>query len=458
MTFAAVRLIACAELRHGPTEEALLDQHRDAVCVIGAGSSGIVATKVLRAHGIPVVCYEKGSGVGGNWRFQNDNGMSAAYRSLHINTSKERMAYSDFPMPDDYPDYPHHSQVLEYFENYVDHFGVRDAVQFQRSVESVGPVAGSDGRWRVDVEGPDGPESREFRAVLVANGHHWSPNWPSFEGSFDGRVLHAHEYKTPEGYADKNVCVVGIGNSGVDIACEVSRIARKTWVSTRRSAHVVPKYAFGRPIDQYTSSIGSKLPLKIQNFFFEAILKLTNGSQERFGVPLPKHRLLQAHPTISSDFLHQVGHGEIEVKPNVAKLDGDGIVFEDGSREDVDILVYATGYQIRFPFLSEEIANPDHNSVRLYRNVVHPERNGLYFIGLVQPLGAVMPISEAQSEWVARLLAGRAALPDRATMEQRIDEDKRKLGKRYVTSDRHTIQVDFYPYLETVQKEATRTA
>lgn len=438
-----------------------MTQDANAVCVIGAGSSGIVAMKVLQQYGIPAVCFEKGSGIGGNWRFQNDNGMSAAYRSLHINTSKERMAYSDYPMPDDYPDYPHHSQILKYFEDYVDHFGIRDDIRFSTSVESVEPI--DDGRWRVEVEGPDGDgqtqrESYEFRAVLVANGHHWSQNWPSFEGEFGGKVLHAHDYETPRGYDDKKVCIVGIGNSGVDIACEVSRIAQSTWVSTRRSAHVVPKYAFGRPIDQYTSSIGSKLPIWIQNLGFELILKITNGSQERFGVPLPKHRLFQAHPTISSDFLHQVGHGEIEVKPNIERLDGDGILFVDGSREEVDILVYATGYQIRFPFLADDIVNPEHNSVRLYRNVVHPGRPGLYFIGLVQPLGAVMPISEAQSEWVARLLASKAALPDRATMEKRIDIDKRKMGKRYVTSDRHTIQVDFYPYLETVQKEAARTA
>lgn len=437
-----------------------MTQDANAVCVIGAGSSGIVAMKVLQQYGIPAVCFEKGSGIGGNWRFQNDNGMSAAYRSLHINTSKERMAYSDYPMPDDYPDYPHHSQILEYFEDYVDHFGIRDDIRFNTSVESVEPLDDEHGggRWRVEVEGTDGRESHEFRAVLVANGHHWSQNWPSFEGEFDGQILHAHAYKTPDGYEDKNVCIVGIGNSGVDIACEVSRIAESTWVSTRRSAHVVPKYAFGKPIDQYTSSIGSKLPLWIQNLGFELILKITNGSQERFGVPLPKHRLLQAHPTISSDFLHQVGHGEIEVKPNIERLDGDGIRFVDGSREEVDILIYATGYQIRFPFLADDIVHPEHNSVRLYRNVVHPERPGLYFIGLVQPLGAVMPISEAQSEWVARLLAKKAALPDRATMEKRINEDKRRMGKRYVTSDRHTIQVDFYPYLETVQKEASRTA
>lgn len=435
-----------------------MTQDTNKVCVIGAGSSGIVALKVLKEMGFDALCFEKGSGLGGNWRFQNDNGMSAAYRSLHINTSKERMAYSDYPMPDDYPDYPHHSQVLEYFEDYVNHFGIRDDIRFNTSVESLEPTESRDGRWRVEVEGPEGRECHEYRAVLVANGHHWSPNWPSFDGEFDGRVLHAHSYETPDGFEDKNVCIVGIGNSGVDIACEMSRIAKNTWLSTRRSAHVVPKYALGKPIDQYTTPLGSKMPMRLQNLMFEWLVKIANGNQERYGVPLPDHRLMQAHPTISSDFLHQVGHGEIDVKPNIERLDGDGILFADGSREEVDVLIYATGYQIRFPFLASEIVNPEHNSVRLYRNVVHPERPGLYFIGLVQPLGAVMPISEAQSEWVARLLAGRAALPDRATMGKRIDEDKRKLGKRYVTSDRHTIQVDFYPYLETVQKEAGRTA
>ena len=102
------------------------------VCVIGAGSSGIASCQVLDARGIPFDCFEKGSGVGGNWRYGNDNEMSSAYESLHINTSKRIMEYATFPMPDEYPDFPSHSQIAAYFDAYVDHFGFRDRIASTR--------------------------------------------------------------------------------------------------------------------------------------------------------------------------------------------------------------------------------------------------------------------------------------------------------------------------------------
>ncbi|MCG8457340.1 MAG: NAD(P)-binding domain-containing protein, partial [Holophagales bacterium] len=412
---------------------------------------------VAREHGLSVEVFELGSGVGGNWRFRNDNGMSAAYRSLHINTSKEKMAYSDYPMPEDYPDYPHHSQILDYFEDYVDHFGFRDTIRFHTRVEKVEPAG--DGSWWVRVRGPEGTEERQrYRAVLIANGHHWSPRWPSFEGELEGRVMHSHEYETPDGFEDKKVLIVGIGNSAVDIACETCRVAEKVFLSTRRSAHILPKYAFGKPIDHFTSPLGSKMPLAVQRRFFETVLGVSRGPQERFGVPLPEHHILQAHPTISAELLNLVGHGKITMKPNVEKLDGGSVCFVDGSREEVEIAVYATGYHIDFPFLDPAILDPEGNQVGLYRHVAHPAHPGLYFIGLVQPLGAIMPLAEAQAEWVSRLLTGRATLPGREEMEREIEKDRQAMRRRYVTSDRHTIQVDFYPYLHQIEREMRRAA
>ncbi len=427
------------------------------VCVIGAGSSGIVAAKVIAEHGLDYEVFEKGSGIGGNWRFRNDNGMSASYASLHINTSKEKMAYSDYPMPDDYPDYPHHSQILDYFESYVNHFGLRDRIRFQTEVQSVEP--GESGGWTVAVDGPDGRKSETYDAVLVANGHHWCPRMPEppFPGSFTGRSFHSHEYETFEGFQGKRALIVGIGNSAVDIACEVCRVAEKTFLSTRRSAHILPKYAFGKPIDHFTSPMSAKTPLALQRKFFEVVLGISRGSQASYGVPEPDHHILQAHPTISADLLNLVGHGKIRMKPNLERLDGDGVVFVDGTREEVDIVVYATGYKIRFPFLSQELLSSSANEVELYRHVVHPELEGLYFLGLIQPLGAIMPLAEAQAQWIGKLLTGQAGLPDRDRMKRAIEEDRQSTRRRYVTSKRHTIQVDFYPYLFQLQKEMRRS-
>ena len=417
-------------------------------CVIGAGSSGIAAAKVLKEHGIRFDCFEKGSGIGGNWRYRNDNGMSAAYASLHINTSKTRMAYSDFPMPEDYPDYPHHSQILAYFEDYVDHFGVRPHIRFGTPVSDVQPAV--DGGWQVTTEGG---EPTTYDAVLVSNGHHWDPKLPDFRGRFDGRARHAHAYETPEGLAGKNVLVVGIGNSGVDIACEACRVATKTLLSTRRGAHILPKYALGRPLDHYTTPASSRLPQTFQRLGFQALLALACGPQEKFGVPKPEHSLLQAHPTVSSELLHLVGHGKIRMKPNVEELQGDRVSFADGSVEVIDEIIYATGYRISFPFLDARLLDPRDNQVRLYRHVVHPDRPGLYFIGLIQPLGAIMPLAEQQATWVAKLLTGEVELPDGETMERRIDADAKAMRRRYVASTRHTIQVDYFPYLGSLRKE-----
>ncbi len=425
-------------------------------CVIGAGSSGIVTAKVLHEHGVAFDCFERGSGIGGNWRYRNDNGLSAAYASLHINTSKTRMAYSDFPMPEDYPDYPHHSQILSYFEDYVDHFGVRPHIRFNTSVRDVSPAKGG---WNVTPEGgkwnvtTDDGEVASYDAVLVSNGHHWDPKLPDFPGTFDGRTRHSHAYETSKGLEEKNVLVVGIGNSGVDIACEASRVAAKTFLSTRRSAHILPKYALGKPIDLFTTPTSSHLPQAFQRLGFQALLGLARGPQSRFGVPEPEHTLLQAHPTVSADLLNLVGHGKISMKPNLEELRGDRVAFADGSVEPVDEIIYATGYKISFPFLAPELLDPRENEVRLYRHVVHLELPGLYFIGLIQPLGAIMPLAEQQAIWAAKLLMGECTLPDRQVMERRIDRDLAAMRRRYVTSTRHTIQVDFFPYRDAIRKE-----
>lgn len=422
-------------------------------CIIGAGSSGIVALKTLRQHGIEAVCYEKGSGIGGNWRYQNDNGMSSAYRSLHINTSRNLMAYSDFPMPADYPDYPHHSQVLAYFENYVDHFGLRPHIRFETGVAQVDPLPG--GGYRVYTESG---ESEFFPYVLVANGHHWAARWPDppFPGEFSGTVLHSHDYKEPDPYAGKRVVVLGIGNSAVDIACELARLGGETYLATRSGAHILPKYVLGRPTDTLSKPPLPFLPMWMQRSVLGLGLWLTRGAQTRYGVPKPKRRLLQEHPTISADLLNLAGHGRLQIKPNIKALQGDTIAFEDGSQVKAEVLIYATGYHIRFPFLDDSMLGTRENEVALYHHVVHPDQAGLYFIGLIQPLGAIMPLAEAQANWVAKLITGSVHLPDRGHMQACIDQARARMQARYIHRARHTIQVDFFPYLRLLRREIKR--
>jgi dimethylaniline monooxygenase (N-oxide forming) len=427
-------------------------------CIIGAGSSGISALQVLRADGIEVDCFEMGSDVGGNWRYDNDNGVSSAYRSLHINTSRAAMEYAAYPMPADLPDYPSHWQIAAYFDDFVDHFGLRDAITFRTEVTKVEPVEG--GGYDVTVRSRDA--AREARThhydhVLVANGHHWDPRWPepSFPGSehFPGRQLHAHYYRTPDVFDGKRVVVLGIGNSATDIAVEASRTAKATYLAMRRGAWIIPKFLFGMPTDHLTDSPLARGPLPLQKLGMRTMLRIAVGKMTDYGLPQPDHDILEAHPTVSDDLLSRLGHGDITVKPSISRFDGPTVHFTDGSSVDADVVVYCTGYKVTFPFLDDTVVRAQDNHIDLYRRVVSPDRPGLYFIGLVQPLGAVMPLAEAQSHWVADLIQGRVTLPSYAEMRGQIAAYDAAVRKRFVASKRHTIEVDFHAYRAELEKE-----
>jgi cation diffusion facilitator CzcD-associated flavoprotein CzcO len=426
--------------------------------VVGAGSSGIASCQVLQARGIDFDCFEVGSQVGGNWRYLNDNGMSSAYRSLHINTSRRTMAYATYPMPEDYPDYPNHFQIARYFDDYVDHFGFRDRIRFRTEVTGVEPAEGR--RWRVTwLERESGQRGAgEYDAVFVANGHHWDARWPEppFPGQdrFEGEQLHAHDYKTPEVLEGRSVLVLGIGNSACDIAVEAARTARRTLLAMRRGAWVLPKYLKGRPTDELGNALTNRLPLPVIRFLYRRTLKLATGEPSDYGLPEPDHKLAEAHPTISSDLLPRIGHGDIAVKPNIAEFAGGRTIrFEDGSEEEVDLAIWCTGYRISFPFFDPGLISAPDNEIPLYRRVVSPEHPGLYFIGLLQPLGAIMPIAEAQSEWIADVLEGKVGLPPPEEMRRIIARERERMARRYVASKRHTIQVDFDPYMRAIARE-----
>jgi cation diffusion facilitator CzcD-associated flavoprotein CzcO len=427
------------------------------VCVIGAGSSGIAAAKALHERGFPFDCFEASDRVGGTWVFKNRNGMSSSYRSLHINTSRERMEFSDFPMPATYPDFPHHSHIAAYFDAYVDHFGIRDKITFETLVTRV--ERRPDGRWDVTT---DHGEARTYDALIVANGHHWDPRWPepAFPGHdrFAGLQMHSHCYtgEDPALFRDRDVVVLGMGNSAMDIAVESSFVARSTHLAARRGAWVIPKYLFGRPFDTIPTS--ARVPYAVRRRVQATALKLIVGDMERFGLPKPDHPFGAAHPTVSDDILSRIAHGEITPKPNIAELTERTVRFADGSEVDADVVVYCTGYKVTFPFLDPGlIAAPD-NDLPLFRRVFHPDVPAIYFVGLLQPLGAIMPLAELQSQWICDHLAGRYTLPPDAELRADIAAERRAMFKRYVTSKRHTMQVDFEDYVLGVERERRRGA
>jgi hypothetical protein len=177
------------------------------------------------------------------------------------------------------------------------------------------------------------------------------------------------------------------------------------------------------------------------------------GKVEDYGLPTPDHKLGDAHPTISADFLNRIAHGELTWKPNVTSLEGGTVRFEDGTAEEIDVIVWCTGYKVTFPFFDEEFVSAPDNDLPLFRRVFKPGVDNLFFIALLQPLGAIMPLAEAQGRWVASYLRGEYALPGQGQMEADIRRERERMFKRYVASKRHTMQVDFDNYLYSLNKE-----
>lgn len=424
---------------------------RPRACVVGAGSSGITAVKALRDRGIPFDCFEKSDRVGGNWVFGNRNGMSSVYRSLRTITSKPVMSYADFPMPAELPDFPHHTEVARYLDAYVDRFELRDLITFATSVERA--ARDGEGLWHVTL---DTGETRVYDVLLAANGHNWDPRWPepAFLGRFDGLEMHSHDYVDAEPFAGMRVVVVGIGNSAMDIAVESSRVAERVMLSTRRGAHVIPKYVLGRPMDQFPSS--PWLPFAVRRWIEHAGLRAVRGRVEDFGLPRPDHRFGRAAATISSDLLGRAAAGAIDPKPNVAELRGDRVAFADGSVEAADAIVYCTGYRMSFPFFDRDITARADDDLPLFHRVFDPEVGNVFFVGLLQPWGAVMPLAEAQSRLVAEYLCGEYALPSRPEMERQIRRERNRVERRYVGSKRHAMVVDAEEYLRELARERRR--
>ncbi len=428
------------------------------VCVIGAGSSGIAACQALHGRGIPFDCFEAGSSVGGNWRYNNDNGMSSAYRSLHAKSSRRGMQYAAFPMPDDYPDYLGHEVIARYLDDFVDHFGFRGRIRFRTEVTRAEPAPG--GGWDVTARRRDtGDEHTErYGAVLVANGHHWDPRYPEpafpGAGTFAGEQIHSHHYRAPEPFAGKRVLVLGIGNSACDAAADCSRLAARTLLAMRSGAHIIPRYLAGRPADHLTlMRAGTMVPLWLRRSAVALLVRIARGGVTRYGLPRPRYRLLCGPLAVSDSLVTGLRRGEIVVKPAIDRFERDRVRFRDGSTEQVDVVIYCTGYKISFPFLRESLIAARGGEIPLYHRVVPPALPGLYFIGLVQPIGAMMPVAEIQSQWVADLLEGRAVPPPEPEMNREISAYRAATARRYARSGGYAIHVDFLPYLREIRKE-----
>lgn len=445
-------------------------------CVVGAGSSGLAVAKRLAARGVEFDCLEREDDVGGNWYYGKP--ASSVYRSTHLISSKPLTEYLDCPMPDEYPDYPSHAQVWEYLRSYARHFDLYPRIEFRASIERIEPAAeaGPHGPyWDVAVSKqaeanaddaePTVPHSafhvphcevRRYRGVIIANGHNWDPKWPEISGAFTGLALHSAEYKTPEVLRGRRVLVVGGGNSGCDIAVEAAQNAERTFHSVRRGYHYLPKYIRGQPADQVGERLLRwRLPLVLRRAIAAAAIRWTLGPPERFGLPKPDHRLFESHPIINSQMLYYVGHGRISPKPDVVELCGDRVRFVDGTEEAVDVIVYATGFKISFPFIDREHLNWRGGRPELFVNVFHPQYDNLAVAGLIQPDSGQFGLVDRQAELIARFLAALDRDPAAAgrfrRQKARPQEDLGR-GIRYLNSSRHLLEVEHFSYRRRLEK------
>lgn len=434
------------------------------IAVIGSGASGLSCIKSCLEEDLEPVCFERSDDIGGLWRFQEnpEEGRASIYKSVIINTSKEMMCFSDYLIPDHYPNFMHNSQVLEYFRMYAKEFDLLKYIKFKTTVCSVKkrPDFSASGQWEVVTECGGKRQVDVFDGVLVCTGHHTDAHLPldSFPGieKFKGKYFHSRDYKNPIEFTGKRVIVIGIGNSGGDLAVEISHTAKQVFLSTRRGAWILNRVGKnGYPFDVLFSSRLNYYLSKIFSSSFKSGFMEKQINQrfdhEMFGLK-PKHRALSQHPTVNDELPNRIIAGLVKVKGNVKEFTETAAIFEDGSREDdIDAVIFATGYSFAFPFLEDSVKVVK-NKVSLYKKVFPPnlEKPTLAIIGLIQPLGAIMPISELQGRWATQVFKGLKKLPSKSEMMEEINKAREEMEKRYVESQRHTIQGDYVDTMEEI--------
>lgn len=357
--------------------------------VIGAGPTGLACAKALREAGIPYDHVEATDHVGGNWAH-------GVYETTHIVSSRRTTQYDDYPMPPDYPAFPSAEQMCDYFEDYADTFGLDEHIRFETEVDSVSYR--DDERW--DVRFADGSEAI-YRGLIVCNGHHWKCCYPGWVDDYDGEVLHSKDYRRPDQLRDKRLLVLGGGNSGCDLIAEAARCGECAHWSLRRGYWFFPEIVAGKPSIEL---LKPWMPVPLQRLLLRGVIRLIVGRYTDYGLPEPDHRIFEAHPSISSEIFLYLKKGLIDPVGDIARVDGDRVIFEDGREETYDLVVCATGYEVAFPFLPDGMVPVEGKNPQLYAGVVRPEYRHLYIAGAYQArygIGPLLrPLARLIAEWI----------------------------------------------------------
>jgi glycine/D-amino acid oxidase-like deaminating enzyme len=426
------------------------------VCVIGAGLSGLATAHALNARGIDFVCLEKAPDVGGIWRQPGAGERGPAYLALHLNSAKQLTGFADYPMPSELPLYPSHSDVAAYLRSFAEWAGLLPRVELRTEVQSVRQEI--DGAWTVVSRDARGAVSvRRFDRVIVASGHNTEPAMPHplppGADTFEGRILHSMDYRTGEDFSGRRAVVVGLGASAVDIAADLSRHAARTLISVRRGLHIIPKQLYGISVDLIAEAPWfTAMSFAEQRQFVEQALQVARGRLSDYGLPEPDHPIFSSAVTISDEILSRIRHGAVVPKPAIASFERDRVVFTDGTSEEADAVVYCTGFKMAFPFLPPGCPAGPRGAVELYRRIVSPDRPGLYFVGLIRPVGSITRLVEAQAQWVARIVDGDVPLPSPDEMRGEIGAYLTGIEQRYGRTEGASIQVDVGTYLRELRE------
>ena len=422
------------------------------ICIIGAGPSGITALKNLSETGFEIKLYDINSDVGGNWIYNEKESHSSVFETTHIISSKSLSQYEDFPFDSKVSDYPSHDELRDYFQSYAKHFNLYQYINFNTLVKSC--IKLKDNKWKVVTECNNVENTETFSDLVVCNGHHWQPNIPKYKGNFEGVFIHSHKYKKASPFKNKKVLVIGGGNSACDVAVETSRVSKNTSISWRRGYRIIPKFFMGLPSDVFASRM-SFLPIFLRNFFAGILANLTNGNNSKYGLPEPKHKFGETHPTINSELLYKIRHGKINPKLEIDNFKGNRVFFKDNSSEKFDVIIARTGYILSHPFFDKKFLNYSEGPVPLYLKMFHPVYDNLFFIGMFQPLGCIWPASEQQSKLLALLMSGKWKRP--SNIKELCDREVTHPHMNQIKTNRHRITVDFHLFMKDLKSQIKKT-
>jgi dimethylaniline monooxygenase (N-oxide forming) len=409
------------------------------VAIIGAGPSGLVTARWLKREGFEPVIFERGNRLGGQWT--GDSRYSGIWPSMRTNTSGLMTAFSDLAHEPRTAIFPTNQAMQAYLQRYAEQFDLVSRLRLNTRIHHIGRDPRHD-RWLVRFVSDDGVSREEaYSNVVVTSGRYNQPAIPNIAGlaSFSGvrGVAHAFTYKQPESYRGLRILVAGCSISALEIASDLAMLGAARVISTnRRQRYILHKLLAGVPLDQLAFTRFSVLseeclPMETVDRALKHFITQSSGSPEQFGAPKPADCVFEAGITQSQHFLPLVSEGRIEIKPWIAEVNGQTVRFADGTAEEVDAIIFGTGYALNLPFLSEPIRQTlaiDALHADLYKFTFHPDLPGLSFVGMFDQIGPYFPTLELQARWIAYTLSGATRLPPREQMQLGISAYRARRG------------------------------